>query len=112
MEKITSKQYAAKIVEVAYHEVLPNKETVCNIVTALIDEYTNSKHKWIKVKDELPEKEDIYLVECKDDYTAKFNTYGNFKGSFTNCDNNGYDYEVYPTHWMPLPSKPLLTSEA
>ncbi len=41
MEKITSKQYAAKIVEVAYHEVLPNKEVVCNIINALIQDDTD-----------------------------------------------------------------------
>jgi hypothetical protein len=63
--------------------------------------------KWISVEVDLPKQENIYLVECKDDYTAKFNTYGNFKGSFTNCDNNGYDYEVYPTHWQPLPNNPI-----
>lgn len=42
---ITSKQYAAKIVEVAYFETVPNKETVCNVVEALINEYTNKQTK-------------------------------------------------------------------
>lgn len=44
-KEITAKQYASKIVEVAYHEVLPNKENIFFIVEALIKEYSDQNTK-------------------------------------------------------------------
>jgi len=44
-QKISARQYAAKMVEVAYYEVMPNKETITNVLEALIKEYANQQTK-------------------------------------------------------------------
>jgi len=44
-EEITSRQYAEKIVEVAFFKTIPHIETICNVVDALINEYANQQNK-------------------------------------------------------------------
>jgi hypothetical protein len=59
-----SKEYASKIVEVAYHEVLPNKETVPKIVDALITEYAEQQ---IKELQSLLDLSNLQLKSSKQD---------------------------------------------
>ena len=67
---------------------------------------------WISVKDRLPTDE----IEClvyprKYHHTACFRPWKDKEGcyeanTFTVDDENGYEYEVCVTHWMPLPKSP------
>lgn len=61
------------------------------------------KQNWISVKDRLPEKEDRYLT-YQDDGCYVMSYYNNeIDGS--NWLMDGFTH--FPTHWMPLPKKPL-----
>jgi hypothetical protein len=44
-KEITPREYANKIVEVAYYEIMPNKETITNILEALIKGYADQQNK-------------------------------------------------------------------
>ena len=70
--------------------------------------------KWIEVKDELPKKEDVYLIWPHDKYagfSALFWPYPDSKVNIEKCFYSESEYgEVTNlldvTHWMPLPDKP------
>ena len=49
-KKITIRDYAKKIVEVAYYEVTPNKETVTNVLEALINECIANETKHLQTQ--------------------------------------------------------------
>lgn len=67
--EILARQYAAKIVEVAYYEVMPNKETITNVLEALIKEYSDQQNKELLARvDELEKvikKLDDWSYDCR-----------------------------------------------
>lgn len=45
MTKELIKKYADKIIEVVYYDTIPDKETVCKVIYALIEEYSDQQTK-------------------------------------------------------------------
>jgi len=59
---------------------------------------------WISTKERLPdESDDYYIYPHKYRYTA---SYDMEKNKWMVTDSNGYCYEIFVTHWMPIPSPP------
>lgn len=55
---------------------------------------------WVALSEREPENEDTYYVyPSKYSHTAYYNKYGKWAGKWTRDDKNGYEYEVYVTHW-------------
>lgn len=114
---IDSKQYAEKIVEVAYYNfpLVHPKETVLKCIDALIVEYSNQKNKWFNVKDKLPTERVEFVLLFNAD-APKYNQCV-YQGVWFLQDNKfksdtNHNLLGTVTHWMRLPSPPISTTEA
>jgi hypothetical protein len=84
----------------------------------MAEEIMHPKNKmvWTAVSDRKPESQfDNYLVMFgKEIVIAQFSKYASKPGSadhvekdsFYLTDDNGYNYSIFPSHWMPLPEPP------
>lgn len=88
-EEITARQYASKIVEVAYYEVMPNKETITNVLEALIIEYSYQQNK--QLLDEVDElKSKLILSEAK--VKLNYNSIIELQSELKDCTENYNHY--------------------
>jgi len=62
-QQITARDYAIKMVDAAYYEVLPNKETIKNVFEALIKEYADQKAKLLTEQFEDVKRQNLELQE-------------------------------------------------
>jgi hypothetical protein len=101
-EKLT--EIVQKSVEDAWYNrrlLNPVKEQT-EIITNAIWEQLNKPDVigWVALSEREPENEDTYYVyPSKYSHTAYYNKYGKWAGKWTRDDKNGYEYEVYITHW-------------
>lgn len=80
-----------------------------SVFYAAMDEYAEQQVKnlalpqvirWVASSEREPDNEDTYYVyPSKYSHTAYYNKYGKWAGKWTRDDQNGYEYEVYITHW-------------
>lgn len=56
---------------------------------------------WVDIKEQLPNKDGIYLVLCNERYLPKFNVV-----KYTSCTRYFNSYHDHITHWRPLPKSP------
>ena len=76
-------------------------DTVANQIIELY------KPKWISVKDKLPTPNEVILIFWDNKITS-----GSYKYFHNGYFQHGAATQLKVTHWMPLPNKPISTTEA
>jgi hypothetical protein len=59
-------------------------------------------NKWISVRDDPPKESGLYYIfPHKYDYVAYYEN-----GEWTTTDENGYEYTIFVTYYLPIPPDP------
>jgi hypothetical protein len=71
-----------------------------------LDKNNQLQNKWISVKDKLPTPNEVVLIFWDNKITS-----GSYKYFHNGYFQHGAATQLKVTHWMPLPNKPISTTE-
>lgn len=89
------------------YEIITIEMLEKNIVPQFLEKEKQLQNKWISVKDKLPTPNEVILIFWDNKITS-----GSYKDFHNGYFQHGAATQLKVTHWMPLPNKPISTTEA